>query len=118
MVSAARLLPLAVPLNEMTDYTSVRVSFNAMLSAEGFKELWTVGQEPPASVVEWWGANDWDIFALRDQCKHNQDHSLSLQRLLLHWLPEVKIEGVHDNQSNWREARIELNHIAWYHMLL
>ena len=63
-VCGTRLLPLAVPLNEMTDYTSVRVSFNAMLSAEGFKELWTVGQEPPASVVEWWGANDWDIFAL------------------------------------------------------
>ena len=48
----------------MTDYTSVRVVFNAMLNAEGFKKLWTVGQAPPASVVEWWGQRDWDIFSL------------------------------------------------------
>ena len=45
-ICGTRLLPLAVPLNDLTDYTS------SMLVAEGFKELWAVGQEPPASVVE------------------------------------------------------------------
>ena len=63
-VCSTKLAPLVVPLKDMTDYTSVRLAFNAMLLAEGFKQLWTVGQEPPPSVVEWWGPNDWDIFAL------------------------------------------------------
>ena len=63
-VCGTRLLPLPLPLAEMSDYTTVRVAFNAMLCAEGFKSIWTQGQDPPASVVEWWGDQDHDIFAL------------------------------------------------------
>ena len=63
-VCGTRLLPLPLPLAEMSDYTTVRVAFNAMLCAEGFKSIWTQGQDPPASVVEWWVDQDHDIFAL------------------------------------------------------
>ena len=58
-----RLLPLPLPLTEMTDYTSVRNTFNSMLVSEGFKQLWKLGDNPPASVIEWWGESDWDIFS-------------------------------------------------------
>ena len=34
-----------------------------MLSAEGFKQTWKLGDNPPASVVAWWGQSDWDIFS-------------------------------------------------------
>ena len=68
-VCNTRLLPLPLPLGEMTDYTSVRNVFNSMLSAEGFKQTWKLGDNPPASVVAWWGQSDWDIFSqLRHQC--------------------------------------------------
>ena len=66
-VCGTRLLPLPLPLAEMSDYTTVRVAFNAMLCAEGFKSIWTQGQDPPASVVEWWGDQDHDIFALLNE---------------------------------------------------
>ena len=48
----------------MADYDLIRVSYNNMLESEGFKELWKPGEEPPPSVVEWWGEDDHDIFRL------------------------------------------------------
>ena len=50
----SRLPPFPIPLDEMTDYTTVKNCFNAMFTAEGFKEDWKVGDNPPASVVSWW----------------------------------------------------------------
>ena len=44
-------------------YTTVRNVFNSMLCAEGFKQTWKLGENPPASVVAWWGESDWDIFS-------------------------------------------------------
>ena len=38
-VCSTKLLPLVVPLKDMTDYTTVRLAFNSMLVAEGFKTL-------------------------------------------------------------------------------
>ena len=59
----SRLPPFPIPLDEMTDYTTVKNCFNAMFTAEGFKEDWKVGDNPPASVVSWWGESNWDIFS-------------------------------------------------------
>ena len=58
----SRLPPFPIPLDEMTDYTTVKNCFNAMftVTAEGFKEAWKLGDNPPASVVTRWGEFDWD----------------------------------------------------------
>ena len=56
------LPPTPIPIADMVEYDLVRLSFNKMLESEGLKELWKPGDEPPASVVEWWGEDDHDIF--------------------------------------------------------
>ena len=46
----------------MLDYDLVSLSVNKLLESQGLKELWKPGEEPPASVMEWWGEDDPDIF--------------------------------------------------------
>ena len=58
------LPPLPMPLREITDHDTIRVCLQYMLEAEGFRKDWVPGDEPPASVVEWWGEEDHDIFKL------------------------------------------------------
>ena len=61
---ATELLPTLLPLGEMVDYDLLRVLFNDMMKIEGMGTLWQPGENPPQSVQDWWGADDWDIFRL------------------------------------------------------
>ena len=58
------LPPTPIPIRDMVDYDLIRVSYMKMLEAEGFKELWQPGQEPPPEVQEWWGKEDFDLFKM------------------------------------------------------
>ena len=58
------LPPLPMPLREITDHDTIRVCLQYMFEAEGFKKDWGPGDDPLASVVEWWGGEDHDIFKL------------------------------------------------------
>ena len=55
------LPPTQLPLDELLDYDLIRFVFIKMMKAEGLKSLWKTGQDPPASVQEWWGNEDWAL---------------------------------------------------------
>ena len=76
----SRLPPFPIPLDEMTDYTTVKNCFNAMFTAEGFKEDWKVGDNPPASVVSWWGGSN---------CRRSTWGTLSLRIYKIEFLKEI-----------------------------
>ena len=50
--------PIPILIIDIVDYVLIRVSFMKMLEAEGFKELWQPGQEPPPEIQEWLGKDN------------------------------------------------------------
>ena len=67
------LPPTLLPLDELLDYDLIRVAFNKMMKAEGLKSLWKTGQDPPPSVQEWWGNEDWELFRLYENQNITKD---------------------------------------------
>ena len=72
------LPPTLLPLDELLDYDLIRFAFNKMMKAERLKSLWKTGQDPPASVQEWWGNEDWEVFRLYE----NQNISKDIMELI------------------------------------
>ena len=56
------LLPLPISIPKLTDNDLIKQSFAKMLECEGLKTDWVTGEDPPESVQEWWGTEDFDIF--------------------------------------------------------
>ena len=59
-----QLPPSPLPLGEMVDYDLLRSLFSDVMKFEGLGRLWQAGQDPPQSVQDWWGEDDWDVFRL------------------------------------------------------
>ena len=59
-----QLPPTLLPLGEMVDYDLLRSLFNELMKVEGMGTLWQPGEEPPQSVRDWWGEEDFDLFRL------------------------------------------------------
>ena len=67
------LPPTLLPLDELQDYDLIRFAFNKMMKSEGLKSLWKTGQDPPASVQDWWGFDDWEVFRLYENQNISKD---------------------------------------------
>lgn len=68
-----RLPPTLLPLGSMMDYDLIRSLFNEVMKVEGLGTLWQAGEDPPQSVREWWGEEDWDLFRMYRNQNLNKD---------------------------------------------
>ena len=90
-VFGTMLPPTLLPLEELLDYDLIRFAFNKMMKTEGLKSLWKTGQDPPPSVQEWWGNEDWEVFRLYE----NQNISKDVMELIRARHQRYKKNAIH-----------------------
>ena len=109
------LPPTQLPLDELLDYDLIRFAFNKMMKAEGLKSLWKTGQDPPASVQEWWGNEDWEVFRLYENQNISKD-TMDLIRARHQRYKRNAINFFKDKLRACYSHRLGADNVDSYHM--